>query len=467
MEKVSVIVPLHNRAELTVKCFDALSRSTEYPDWELIAVDNGSTDDTLALLSALQGDVVTLRAEDNLGFARACNWGASVAAGELLCFLNNDTEAAPGWLTAMVDCLRRHPGASGVGGKLLFPDGTIQHAGVVFDKIDRIGYHVYRGLPADAPQVSRERRVRAVTGACMLVKKRAFNTVGGFDERYVNGFEDIDLCLKLGEINGEIYYTPDCRVVHHTSATPGRKDADLANADLFRRRWFDKIEPDEDVFLAEDGYRAVWRGTTCILKEVTCGVIIHSHDNLPAFKRCLYAIRRNTRYPRYEILVVDSGSADGTEEYLQTMGDGLEFIYDPTAVNFSAACNRGAEAMKTDLLAFLDCDTEPQPGWLTELVKASVPEEVFACGSMMKYPNEVVHSREDVFSHTASFEHSIMEIPPGCLLVKRERFIEMGMFDDKPDGDNDTTGLFRKFNMKGGIIRHISSNMVLFISDKF
>jgi GT2 family glycosyltransferase len=265
--KVSIIITLHNRADMTWRCLQALQNNTDYPDWELVLVDNGSSDETPGILKSLEGEVKILRSETNLGFAKGNNWGVKSARGDLLCFLNNDTEVQKGWLSALVEWMNNHPEAMVVGGKLLFPDGTIQHAGVIFDKVDRLPYHIYRGFSANAKEVNRERKLIAVTGACMLVKKWAFDYVGGFDEGYVNGFEDIDLCLKLGQIGGEVYYTPTSAVIHHTSATPGRKDFDIANAEHFRRKWFDKIVPDEDSFLAEDGYYPEWRGNTLILRK--------------------------------------------------------------------------------------------------------------------------------------------------------------------------------------------------------
>ena len=178
MPKVSVIIAVHNRADLTLKCLEALSRNTEYHNWELVMVDNGSTDRTPDIFKALEGTVITLRSEKNLGFAKANNWGARKAEGELLCFLNNDTEVRRGWLNSLIECMGRHPGTVACGGKLLFPNEKIQHAGLVFDKVDRIAYHIYRGLPGNHPLVNRERRVKAVTGACLLVKKWAFQAAG-------------------------------------------------------------------------------------------------------------------------------------------------------------------------------------------------------------------------------------------------------------------------------------------------
>ena len=142
-----------------------------------------------------------IRNQDNLGFAKACNQGARAARGEYLVFLNNDTIPLNGWLTALIEEVRTHSDVAVVGSKLLYEDGTIQHAGVAFSREWFLPYHIYRGFDAHAASVSRRRELDCVTAACMLVRREAFEEVGGFDEGYRNGFEDVDLCLKIREKN--------------------------------------------------------------------------------------------------------------------------------------------------------------------------------------------------------------------------------------------------------------------------
>ena len=448
MPKVSVIIAVHNRADLTLKCLEALSRNTEYHNWELVMVDNGSTDRTPDIFKALEGTVITLRSEKNLGFAKANNWGARKAEGELLCFLNNDTEVRRGWLNSLIECMGRHPGTVACGGKLLFPNEKIQHAGLVFDKVDRIAYHIYRGLPGNHPLVNRERRVKAVTGACLLVKKWAFQAAGGFDERYVNGFEDVDLCLKLNELNGEIYYTPKCEVIHHASATPGRGADDAQNAALFQQKWFDKINPDEDSFLAEDGFRAEWSGADCTLKEIWCDVIIPAHNNVGYTKKCIDSIFENTHFPNYRITIVDNGSIDGTVEYLKSLERRAQVIYNQENLGFANACNIGAKEAKGDYLVFLNNDTEVKEGWLTELVKSATEPEVALVGGKLLYPDGTVQHAGVVFDKIDGIAYHIYAGHPGeavyvnrgrdfqavtgaCMLVKRDDFISASGFDEK------------------------------------
>ncbi|HEU4685409.1 MAG TPA: FkbM family methyltransferase [Nitrospira sp.] len=254
----SVIIPVWNRCELTRQCLAELANTTEGLAWELIVVDNHSTDETPAFLSSLQGDVRILRNQDNLGFAKACNQGAQVARGRYLVFLNNDTIPLNGWLNAMLNEVKEHPDVGVVGSKLLFPDNTVQHAGIVFRRSGLCPYHAYRRFPADSPAVNRRREFQAVTAACMLVRQEAFKKVGGFDEEFRNGFEDIDFCLKIRSLGLRVVYQPRSALYHLESQTPGRKDHEHHNIQVLEKRWKDHCRiGDEDLHYYADGYKAV------------------------------------------------------------------------------------------------------------------------------------------------------------------------------------------------------------------
>jgi GT2 family glycosyltransferase/radical SAM superfamily enzyme YgiQ (UPF0313 family)/tetratricopeptide (TPR) repeat protein len=252
--KASIIIPVFNKIELTRQCLTTLASLTTMPEYEVIIVDNNSTDGTAEFLAALGGDVQVIRNAENYGFAVACNQGAKAARGEFLLFLNNDTIPTEGWLNALVDEVERHPDVAVVGSKLLYEDGTIQHAGVAFSRIVLLPYHIYRQFPADSPMVNRRREFQCVTGACMLVRRDVFDQVGGFDEGFKNGFEDVDLCLKIREQGRHIIYRPDSVVYHLESQTPGRKANEKENARRLLERWAPKWWiPDEDALYMEDG----------------------------------------------------------------------------------------------------------------------------------------------------------------------------------------------------------------------
>ncbi|MGE3979361.1 MAG: glycosyltransferase [Nitrospira sp.] len=252
----SIVMPVWNRVELTKDCLTALAGLKDQPEYELIIVDNGSTDGTTDFLRQLSGDVRIIVNEENLGFAKACNQGAAAAWGKYLVFLNNDTIPQPGWLAALAAEVDGHAEVGIVGSKLLYPDGTVQHAGVVRDCARRLPYHIYKGFAASHPAVNQRREFQIVTAACLLIRRALFEEVGGFDEGYVNGFEDVDLCLKVRERGYVVVYQPRSVVVHLESQTPGRKTHDDVNATRFLDRW--KAQwwaADEDRHFHMDGFK--------------------------------------------------------------------------------------------------------------------------------------------------------------------------------------------------------------------
>jgi GT2 family glycosyltransferase/radical SAM superfamily enzyme YgiQ (UPF0313 family)/tetratricopeptide (TPR) repeat protein len=253
--KASIIIPVFNKLDLTRQCLTTLASLTTMPEYEVIVVDNNSTDGTAEFLAELGGDVQVIRNRENLGFAVACNQGAKAASGEFLLFLNNDTIPTEGWLNALVDEVERHPDVAVVGSKLLYEDGTIQHAGVAFSRTMFSPYHIYQRLPADSPMVNRRREFQCVTAACMLVRREVFEQAGQFDEGFKNGFEDVDLCLKIREMKWRIIYRPDSVVYHLESQTPGRKVHEKDNAKRLRERWAHKWWiADEDTLYLSDGF---------------------------------------------------------------------------------------------------------------------------------------------------------------------------------------------------------------------
>jgi GT2 family glycosyltransferase/glycosyltransferase involved in cell wall biosynthesis len=253
----SIIIPVSNNLELTKQCLTALASSTTAVDYEVILVDNGSMDGTAAFLQTLQGDVRIIRNDENRGFAKACNQGAKEARGKYLVFLNNDTIPQSNWLGPLVQEVEEHPEVGVVGSKLLYPDGTIQHAGVVFSR-DGAPYHIYRRVPADSPAVSKRREFQAVTAACLLIRRDLFEAVGGFDEAFVNGFEDVDLCLKVRKQGFQVIYQPRSVLYHFESQTPGCKTHDVVNSRLLRERWNNFLwMEDADLHYYMDGFKLV------------------------------------------------------------------------------------------------------------------------------------------------------------------------------------------------------------------
>lgn len=235
--RVSIVIPLYNKAEFTEKCLYALAANTgEDPDYEVVLIDNACSDWTQYLLLAFEGDVEIVRNEENIGFARANNQGAALARGEYVLFLNNDTEPCAGWLEAMVQLADGDPRIGVVGAKLLYPQtDTVQHAGL--EMVNGEPQHVFRGAAASDPRVCATRDLDMVTGACMLVRRSLFEELGGFDVAYRNGVEDVDLCLQARARGYRVVYCADAVVRHHEGTSEGRFDHVRDNLQRFFAKW--------------------------------------------------------------------------------------------------------------------------------------------------------------------------------------------------------------------------------------
>jgi len=257
MPRCSIIIPVYNKASLTRQCLNVLlSHSRENVPHEIIVVDDASTDMTPQLLAGYGNRIRVVTHKTNGGFASAVNDGAAAAKGEFLVFLNNDTIPQPGWLEALVRYADAHPRAAAVGSKLLFPNGTIQHAGVIVCP-DREPAHIYAGFPADHPAVNKSRRFQIVTAACVLIRREPFHQAGGFDTAYRNSCEDVDLCLRLGELGHEVHYCHESVLYHLESVSPGRFTHNSANTKLYRSRWAHRVQPDDWLYYIEDGLLSV------------------------------------------------------------------------------------------------------------------------------------------------------------------------------------------------------------------
>lgn len=252
--RCSIVVPVHNNASLTRQClYTLLTQPPERCDTEIIVVDDASSDSTPILLAGYAERIRGLTHAVNTGFAQACNDGAAIATGEYLVFLNNDTIPQPGWLDALVDYATRHPDAAIIGSKLLFPNNTIQHAGVVISQ-RRVPEHIYRGFAADHPAVNISRRFQIVTGACMLVRRDVFTAAGGFDTAFINAYEDVDLCLRVGEMGHEVHYCHESVLYHLESVSRDhRRQEGHHSWQVFAARWRDRLEPDDLQYYLADG----------------------------------------------------------------------------------------------------------------------------------------------------------------------------------------------------------------------
>ncbi len=227
--RVSLIIPTRDRASLLKACVGSIIASRLEPSAEILIVDNGSKEPrTEALFRELESrrpNLVVLRQPGPFNFSALCNAAAVRATGDMLVFLNNDTEVrTPDWLDKM-QIFAARPDIGAVGAKLLFPNGNIQHQGVVLG-VGGVAAHFGAQAPADTPGWRRTGRVphetSAVTAACLMVEKRKFDAIGGFDaENLPVDLNDIDLCLRLAQRGWRTVCDARVELLHRESASRG------------------------------------------------------------------------------------------------------------------------------------------------------------------------------------------------------------------------------------------------------
>jgi O-antigen biosynthesis protein len=245
-KKISIIIPVRDRVDLLVRCLDSLTSKTTYAPYEIVVVDNDSqSEEARAYFSHFKH--ILLRYSGPFNFSAINNFAVEQTDSPWLLFLNNDTEVIEGdWLTMMAEHVQR-PEVGAVGPRLLYPDDTVQHAGIVVG-VGGIAEHAFRGLPAEAPGVCRQlqttRNYSAVTGACLLTRREVFDEVGGFDEeRLPVTFSDVDLCLKMRRAGYRVIYTPFAKLYHDESGTR-RPAVEPLETGVMRERWPDVLEHD-------------------------------------------------------------------------------------------------------------------------------------------------------------------------------------------------------------------------------
>lgn len=255
--RISIIIPTRDHGALLATCLNSL-RQTGWPDYELVIIDNGSVEEeALRVLAEAEqrANVCVLRRPGVFNYASLNNEAARVASGELLCFLNNDTEALhPEWLSEMAALLLMAGEEGGcAGARLLWPNGLVQHGGVIVGP-HQLAAHVGNQWLDDEPgYMDRNQfaqRYSAVTAACMLTRRGLFLETGGFDQRrFPIAFNDVDYCLRLGKLGKKVYWTPRARLAHHESASRGKDKAGSAKARAeremryFRAMWGDYADP--------------------------------------------------------------------------------------------------------------------------------------------------------------------------------------------------------------------------------
>ena len=239
---VSIIIPTKNGLDLVRQCIESIRERTDYPNYEIILVDNQSDDpDALAYFQELRtsDDVTVLEHPKPFNFSEINNRAVAVSQGEILLFLNNDIEILnEDWLSEMVGHACR-PEVGCVGAKLFYPDGRIQHGGVVIG-IGGMAGHAHLLRPGDSAgyygRLAVAQNYSAVTGAALMTRRSVFDEVGGFEEEHLKvALNDIDLCLKIRKAGYRVIWTPFARMIHYESVTRGLDKDDPVRRDRYER----------------------------------------------------------------------------------------------------------------------------------------------------------------------------------------------------------------------------------------
>ncbi|WP_332309384.1 glycosyltransferase [Pseudomarimonas arenosa] len=257
--RASVVVPVYNQLQHTLTCLRALMACADRDAFEVIVVDDGSSDATAELLPQIPG-LVFHKNPQNLGFIGACNAGAARARGEYVVFLNNDTAVQPGWLEALLATFEQHDRVGLVGAKLVYPDGRLQEAGgIVFS--DGSGWNYGRfDDPAD-PRYNFVREVDYCSGAAIALPRALFEQLQGFDAHYAPAYyEDTDLAMRVRQSGLRVLYQPKSVVVHFegvtsgTDTSSGTKRYQVINQSKFLERWKEVLKthaaPGTDILIA-------------------------------------------------------------------------------------------------------------------------------------------------------------------------------------------------------------------------
>ncbi len=243
----SIVIPVYNKWEYTAACLRSLAETPCRAAFEVIVVDDQSSDETAARLAGIEG-LVHLRNEKNLGFVGSCNRGAEQARGRFVVMLNNDTQVIEGWLDALLATFERFPDTGLAGARLVYPDGSLQEAGgIVFS--DGSGWNYGRGDDPERPEYRFVREVDYCSGACIAIPTTLFRELDGFDPRYAPAYyEDTDLAFRIRERGLQVRLQPAATIVHHEGVTSGTdlasgtKRFQAVNRKKFLERWRSELE---------------------------------------------------------------------------------------------------------------------------------------------------------------------------------------------------------------------------------
>jgi len=267
MHKVNIVIPVYNGLKYLEPLYQSLKAGITDIDYVITIMNDGSIDAT-EKWAMTHPDIKYIKNKINSGFSRTCNSGAKSLDSEYILFLNQDIIVKPGFLNKMLEATEKAPWPKIVGAKLLFPgEKIIQHAGIKFMAIG-YPYEVGKGESSENPMYCKTGEMEAVTAACMLVERKLFDRIGGFDEDFINGWEDSSFCLSAREHGAHIIYCAEAKAIHYLYSTEERFIHERKNKKLFFKKWISKMDP----CVITPGWIAIAPSWECNLKCKHCDI---------------------------------------------------------------------------------------------------------------------------------------------------------------------------------------------------
>lgn len=486
-DKVSIVIPTYNGAEYLRRCIHALREHTKAAYRLYVADDCSPSTKLQKYLGELKrsGQAIVLKSKIRRNFPGIINWAVEQVPGDI-CLLDADTEPMPQWLTCMQQELQTDPRIGIIGALLIYPEikgkplgGTIQHAGV--DRTDQgYPYHLFWGKSLSRKEANVRRELNAVTGACILIRRKVWEDLKGFDESFKGGqFEDVDFCWRARKAGWKIVYQPKAVLCHFEDGLgPESASQGDRNLQTLMSRW---PRLDSDEHLVEDkgkvprespsdvpevskkdlngpGHLLLPRNQPLsqpLIREGVKGwppriipglatVIVVTHNTLEVTADCIRSILDKT-VRSFELIVIDNGSEDGSAGWLGRQSC-LTLIANEENLGWSAANNQGIWHSRGEYCLLLNSDIIVKTkGWLEEMVRLAQPSDVGTVGAKLLYPDGKIQHiggsihRTDPFhpfdGASSNIPESLKarEVPfstGACLLIKKSTMELVGLIDE-------------------------------------